>query len=199
MFLPDGYTPLPDGKLAAVVTYLEMRTPPAPATVAGEFTLRRAVEPDPDWYRRLFRAVGEDWLWFSRLRMTDAELSAILGDPRLDLYVLEHGAREVGLLELDRRTPPDIELSFFGVTPDMVGKGAGRWLIAQAIERAWAHHPRRFWLHTCTLDHPRALSFYVKAGFTAYSRAVEVSDDPRLTGDLPRDAAPQIPLIEPRP
>jgi GNAT superfamily N-acetyltransferase len=196
MFAVDGYTPVAPGKLAAVVTYLEMRAKPAGFEAAGEYSLRKAVEPDPDWYRRLFRAVGEDWLWFSRLRMSDEELTAILHDPRVDLFVLEHEGREGGLLELDRRTTPDVELTFFGVTPDLVGKGAGRWLIAQAIDIAWSFQPRRFWLHTCTLDHPRALAFYRKAGFTAYARAVEVSDDPRLTGDLPRGAAPHIPIIQ---
>jgi GNAT superfamily N-acetyltransferase len=199
MLLPDGYTDVPRGKLAAVVTYLEMCARPEPVPLPGDYTLRRAVEPDPRWYKQLFRAVGEDWLWFSRLRMPDPELTRILHDPKVELYVLEDGGREVGLMELDRRAPPDVELAFFGVIPGMVGKGAGRWLIAQAIQIAWSQRPRRFWLHTCTLDHPKALSFYMKSGFTPYDRAVEVSDDPRLTGDLPRSAAPHIPLIEPRP
>ena len=168
MLLQDGYTEVPPGKLAAVVTYLEMRARPDLASLPGDYALRRAVEPDPRWYRQLFRAVGEDWLWFSRLRMSDAELSQILHDTKVELYVLEHEGREVGLMELDRRTPPDVELAFLGVTPDMVGKGAGRWLIVQATQIAWSQRPRRFWLHTCTLDHPGAIPNYQKAGFVVY-------------------------------
>ena len=39
---------------------------------AGAWTLRRVETPALDWYRDLFRRVGEDWLWISRARMPDA-------------------------------------------------------------------------------------------------------------------------------
>jgi hypothetical protein len=52
-------------------------------------------------------------------------------------------------------------------------------------------------VHTCTLDHPSALGFYRAQGFTPFARAIETFDDPRLTGILPREAATQIPLLEP--
>jgi GNAT superfamily N-acetyltransferase len=90
----------------------------------------------------------------------------------------------------------DIEISYFGLTPDLVGQGAGRYLMEHALAAAWASHPHRVWVHTCTLDHPRALSFYLKAGFAPYKRAIEIADDPRLTGDVPRTAAQHIPLIQ---
>jgi hypothetical protein len=37
---------------------------------------------------------------------------------------------------------------------------------------------------------------YLRAGFDAKRRAFESFPDPRLAGFLPRDAAPQIPLVE---
>ena len=157
--------------------------------------MRRVERPDLAWYRDLYRRVGTDWLWFSRLVMPDAEVQATIADPLVEVYALTVDGRDEGLVELDRRQPPDIELAYFGLTPDMVGRGAGRWLIGQAIERAWAYGPRRFWVHTCSLDHPRALAFYQRAGFRAYRRAVEVADDPRLLGLAPRDSAAWLPLI----
>jgi GNAT superfamily N-acetyltransferase len=87
------------------------------------------------------------------------------------------------------------ELAFFGLTPGLVGKGAGRLLMQHAIERAWARPIDRFWVHTCTLDHPAALAFYVRSGFRAFKRQVEIADDPRLDGTLPPDAAPHAPVI----
>jgi GNAT superfamily N-acetyltransferase len=191
-----GYFELPPGRLAAVVTYLEMRQPPdssgGGASGSTGFSVHRAEHAGLDWYRRLFRAIGEDWLWFSRLRMSDAELAAILHDPAVDLLVLD-GDR--GLIELDRRRFPEIEIVFCGVAAGMIGKGAGRVLIEQAIEVAFSYRPERLWLHTCTLDHPRALDFYRKAGFVPYRRGIEIMDDPRITGDLPKSAAPGIPLL----
>jgi ribosomal protein S18 acetylase RimI-like enzyme len=79
--------------------------------------------------------------------------------------------------------------------PEAIGSGLGRFLIGAAIERAFSRPIQRLWLHTCTLDHPGALAFYMRAGFVPYRRAIEVADDPRLYGALPLTAAPQIPII----
>ena len=192
---------VPPGQLAAVVTHLEMTAPPPPRPAPEPppgVALRRVAEPTADWYRALFRAVGEDWLWFSRLGRTDDELLAVIRDPRVELHVLrEGGGREIGLLELDRRSPPDVELAFFGLVPDAIGKGLGRFLMDRAVELAWGGGPppRRFWVHTCSLDHPGALDFYRRSGFVPYRQEVEIEDDPRLTGALPRTAAPRHPII----
>ncbi len=193
----DGYTDLPPGKLANVVTYLEMRTPPrlVHAPTMSEFTVRRIAQPDLEWYRRLYRAIGEPWLWFSRLRLSDDELQAILRDPAVDVFALSCAGEDHGLLEFDRRSFPDIELSFFGVTPALIGKGAGRALLRHCLPLEWEYKPQRVWLHTCTSDHPGALAFYIKAGFVPYKRAIEIADDPRVTGEMPRDAATDIPIL----
>ena len=193
----DGYHDLPEGKLAAVVTYLEMRTPPANLEVSttSEFQVRSVNQPDLDWYRRLYRRIGEPWLWFSRLRLSDAELRALLDDPKIDVFVLSYRGEDYGLLELDRRHMPEIEIAFFGVTLEMIGKGAGRALLAHALPLAWEHQPQRVWLHTCTSDHPSALAFYRKFGFVPYKRAIEIEDDPRVTGEMPRTAAPHVPIL----
>jgi GNAT superfamily N-acetyltransferase len=195
----NGYHDLPPGKIAAVTTHLEMRErPPArPAPPRPDLALRRVERADPAWYRDLYRRIGGDWLWFSRLLMADAELAAVLRHPGVELWALERaGGPAVGILELDRREPGQVELAFFGLVADEVGGGAGRLLMNHAIERAFAPAPiERFWVHTCTLDHPKALEFYVRSGFVPYKRSVEVADDPRLAGVLPRTVAPWLPVI----
>jgi GNAT superfamily N-acetyltransferase len=197
MTIPDGYTDLPTGKIASIVTYLEMRQPPA-VTAESEtygWILTPHPIPDVDWYRGLFRAIGQDWLWFSRLQMSDEELRRNIHDSRVDIFALEFEGRETGLLELDRREMPDIELAFIGLTHDVIGRGAGRFLMDRALQIAWSHQPERVLVHTCTLDHHRALDFYRKAGFVPYKRAIEVADDPRVDGTLPRSAAPSVPIL----
>ena len=193
----DGYTDLPPGKLAAVVTYLEMRAPRAvePHPTMSEFAIRRVEKADLDWYRRLFRDIGAPWLWFSRLRMTDDQLRAILHSSQVDVFVLSHNGVDGGLLEFDRRHMPDIEILYFGVAPSLIGKSAGRALLEYCLPLEWAHRPQRIWLHTCTWDHPKALAFYLKAGFVPYKRGLEITDDPRLTGHIARDAAPDVPIL----
>jgi GNAT superfamily N-acetyltransferase len=104
--------------------------------------------------------------------------------------------QEIGMLELDFRSPRQCEIAYFGLAPELNGRGEGRWLMGRALALAWRAGIERVWVHTCTLDSPRALGFYVAQGFRPYARAVETFTDPRLTGALPRTAAPQIPLLE---
>lgn len=197
MALTDGFHDIPAGKIAAVVTYLEMYELPQlrPEPVHGPWRLRQVEHPDRDWYRRLYRRVGEDWLWFSRLFLSDTALLEILEHPGVEVYALEVEGADLGLLELDFRNEKDCELAFFGLAPELRGQGAGRWLMNRAITRAWTQPIERLWLHTCTLDDPTALPFYQRSGFRPYCRQIEVADDPRLVGKSPREAAPHVPII----
>jgi len=191
-----SYGAIPAGELAAVVTYLEMHSPPNMEVPDSSLTLRRIGVPNPRPYRDLFRLVGSPWLWFSRLIMDDEKLAAIIQHPGVELYsVVDGDEREVGMLELDFREPRECELAFIGLIPELAGKGHGRWLLAEAVGRAWRDGVGRVHVHTCSLDHPAALSAYCRAGFVPYKRAVERFPDPRLIGILPRDCAPNIPLI----
>lgn len=190
--------PVPSGMLATVVTYLEMRSPPAAPNqpASSPFRLTRWESDNLEGYRNLFRRVGTPWLWFSRLVLSDDSLRQILSDPRVEVYaVTNRSGNELGLLELDFRQEGGCELAFFGLVPEMTGRGHGKWLMQRAIALAWREGVRRFWLHTCTLDHPAAIDFYRAQGFVPFARAVESFADPRLTGLLPADAAPHIPLI----
>jgi GNAT superfamily N-acetyltransferase len=198
--LPTGYSEVPDGKLASVVTCLEMLERPALRAERADtsWQLRRIAQPDPLWYRELYRRVGTEWLWYSRLVMPLGELEAIIRDPRVEVYAFTAEGRDEGLMELDFREPGSCELAFYGLAAAVHGRGAGRWLMNRALERAWAAPIGRLWVHTCTLDHPDALGFYLRSGFRAYARGIEVADDPRLTGLAPRNAAAGIPVIEPR-
>ena len=134
-----SYQPLANGELAAVVTYLEMRVPPKDLAVPpSPLTLRRTEVPQPQHYRDLFRLIGAPWLWFSRLILDDAHLAAIIQHPKVELYcVLDESGRAVGMLELDLREAHECELAFIGLIPELSGKGHGRWLLAEAVRRAW--------------------------------------------------------------
>ncbi|MEN8918916.1 MAG: GNAT family N-acetyltransferase [Octadecabacter sp.] len=188
---------VPKGKIAAVVTHLQMFERPAPRKIpAVNAELIPHEKPNLNWYRDLFgRVGGHDWMWFSRLGMDDAALAAVIHHPDVQIYSVRVDGRDEGMLELDFRTANECELGYFGLTPTMVGTGAGRWLMEHALEKAWEKPISRFHVHTCTLDSPQALPFYMRSGFAAYNRQVEIADDPRLNGVLPRDSSPQEPII----
>jgi ribosomal protein S18 acetylase RimI-like enzyme len=190
-----SYETVPDNELAAVVTYLEMTEPPDHAVPASSLSLSRVDVPQPEHYRELFRLIGSRWLWFSRLIMDEAHLATIIQHPKVELYSVHDEDREVGMIELDFREPHECELSFVGLVPELSGQGHGRWLLAEAVKRAWREGIERVHVHTCSLDHPAALAAYRRAGFTPYKRAIERFPDPRLLGILARDCAPQVPLL----
>ncbi|MGB5078811.1 MAG: GNAT family N-acetyltransferase [Sphingorhabdus sp.] len=193
-----GVCTIDDGYIGTVVTSLEMtRRPALRATPQTEFRLQRWIDPAPEKYRALFRRIGERWLWFSRLELLDAALVEICHDPKVRIWAMvDRSGIEVGILELDFRTPGHCEIAFFGMVPELTGKGHGKWLMAMALQAGWAEPGvTRLWVHTCTLDGPSALVFYIKSGFTPYQRQFEKFQDPRLTGLIPRDVAPQIPII----
>lgn len=196
----DGYTDLPPGKIANVVTYLEMVAPPSPRPEPDrpDLVFRRIPKPEVGWYKATIRAIGQEWLWFSPLVMPEAALAAILRDPLREVYVLLRDGETVGIAELDRQGGDEAEISFFGVVASEIGTGAARFLMNRALEEAFRHGTRRVWLHTCTFDHPAAVPFYVKSGFKPFKLAIEVSDDPRLSGRLPATAGAHIALIHPK-
>lgn len=194
-----GYSDIPAGHIASVVTCLEMRQKPdiAPCALPEGYMLERYSGGSLDQYRALFRKVGADWLWFSRLLMSDEKLTAVLSKPTLEIYVIRHEGNDVGLMELDFGVPDEAELVYLGLVSGTTGQGIGRAVMNAATELAWAKPIHRFWVHTCSFDHPSALSFYCRSGFVPYALQIEVQPDPRLCGALPLTAAPQVPIIRP--
>jgi GNAT superfamily N-acetyltransferase len=186
--------PIPDGHVGAVVTYLEMtRRPPLRPSPPSPLRLVRWKAPEPAKYRLLFARVGAPWLWFSRLAMADEALAAQFGEIHA---VVDRAGVEVGMVELDfAAAQGECLIRFLALVPELAGKGHGRWLFAQTLMLAWRPGVGRVHVHTCTLDHPAALKAYLNAGFTARRRAFESFPDPRLRGLLPREAAPQVPLV----
>lgn len=192
-----GLLPVADDHLATIVTALEMRERPRPRPLPpSPFRLVHWPAPESEKYRALFRRVGGPWLWYSRLVMDEARLRAILDDPQVMVYaVTDRAGVEVGMLELDFRTATTSEISYFGLVPEITGKGHGGWLMAQALAFAWRKDVLRVGVHTCTLDHPAALGFYRRHGFVPVKRTIETFPDPRLIGVLPLEAGPHIPCL----
>ena len=157
-------------RILTKTTYLEMFAPPAAdgRPAPPDVAIERLDAPTPECYRWLYNSVGRDYQWVDRNRLSDAELSAILLDPSVDVFLLRVAGQPAGYAELDRRRPGEIELAYFGLFPGYTGRGLGAFFLNWTVARAWSHQPRRVWVHTCDLDHPAALPVYLKAGFVVY-------------------------------
>jgi GNAT superfamily N-acetyltransferase len=180
--------PRPDGKIESVITYLEMRAPPAEGPGAPPedgLSIVQAVRPTVSFYRYLYDTVGEPWLWGDRRKLSRDALQAIVQHPDVEVHVLYADGVPAGYAELDARDKPEIEVSYFGLIPDFIGRKLGRYLLSFAIQTAWRRRPTRLWVHTCSLDHPSAIGLYRRAGFKPYKEEIELADDPRTLGLIP--------------
>jgi GNAT superfamily N-acetyltransferase len=179
------------GFIETRVTYLEMTEPPSAPPAAPPLRgleVRRTRCATPSFYRYLYQAVGGPWSWTERLVLSDQELMTIIGDPAVEVNVLWADGVPAGYAELDWRLTPDVELAYFGLVPEFIGQGLGRYLLDWSIRHAWRQSPRRLWVHTCELDHPRALPAYQASGFRVYDR--RVGQVPRPAGGFPPEHLP---------
>jgi len=174
--------------LSTVVTYLEMTEKPAsptPPLPAAKIALMRAEKPPVSFYRYLYDTIGTDWLWYERRIMADGDLANIIHHDGVEIYVLYVGGVPGGYGELDRRAEGEIELAYFGLMPDFIGRGLGLYFLRWLVDQAWTYEPKRVWVHTCDLDHPAALQVYQKTGFVPYKRETISFTDPRADGLFP--------------
>lgn len=156
------------------IYYLQMFANPGRAIPAPRngLAILHAQKPSVAYYRFLYNGVGRDYYWHTRGKMADADLAAVIQHPLDEVHVLHVDGMPAGFAELDRRNPEDIELVQFGLMPEFIGQGLGKYFLQWTIDKAWSYHPKRFWLHTCTLDHPVALPNYRKSGFELYKQDV---------------------------
>lgn len=165
-----------------VRTYLELRNPEQ-LRVAGladpsvRFVHRRDI--DIEHYRRLYRDVGRRWHWRDRDAWSDEMLAAHLSRSEIAVWECLVGGESAGYFELER-SGDSVEIAYFGLASEFIGRGLGKAMLTRAVQEAFALGPSRVWLHTCTLDSPRALPNYLARGFTPTRReryVAELTDD----------------------
>ena len=152
--------------------FLQMHTPPKRDAVAppADTQVAQAHTLSPSCYRDLYNGVGAPWLWYERSDLPDSEISQLIADPTVSIYTLEHAGKIAGYTELRRQPVSEIQILYFGLLPSQIGKGLGRYFLDWTVREAFSMEIKRLWVHTCSLDHPRALSAYQQVGFTPYRR-----------------------------
>jgi GNAT superfamily N-acetyltransferase len=154
--------------MRATRTYVEMRTPaqlhPVPRP-PGPLRLEQLRECPPSFYRYLYHEVGHRWRWFDRARWSDEQAREHLARPDITVWLLSHAGSPAGYFELQQHGDGGVEIVYFGLLPEFLGRHLGGWLLTEAVEAAWSLGAARVWLHTCTFDHPAALPNYRARGF----------------------------------
>ncbi|MBI4420908.1 MAG: GNAT family N-acetyltransferase [Gemmatimonadetes bacterium] len=152
-------------------TYLELTDPGQLRAVAPpgpDVLVVQATGCPPSLWRSLYTEVGRPYHWVDRRGWTDDDIRAYLARPDVSLWLLQLGNATAGYFELCRHPDGSVEIAYFGLLGEFVGRGLGKYLLTVAVERAWELGTSRVWLHTCTLDHPAALPNYLKRGFRAF-------------------------------
>jgi GNAT superfamily N-acetyltransferase len=178
----------PVTRVGVIVTFLRMdHRPSAPArSLPPGVQVVRAAEPTVPFYRYLYNTVGGDYLWWLRRTTSDAELAGLLRDPAISIHTLYVNGEPGGFYELDARAWPEVNLSYFGLMPFMIGSGFGHIFLRSAVDAAWSMGAAAVTVTTCTADHPRALPNYIKCGFRLIRRVREVWSIPnRLQMTIP--------------
>jgi len=168
-------------RVEVVRTYLEMvERKEAEAGGGPEAWARveRLVECPVSFFRYLYAEVGRGYHWYDRLRWSDAEVRARLKDPAVSLHLLSVGGAPAGYFELQSHPDGSVEIAYFGLLPEFIGRGLGRHLLREATAEAWARGPSRVWLHTCTLDDRAALPNYLARGFRPFKTEVYQAELP---------------------
>ena len=166
--------PHSDGSWPVTITYLRMTEKPRPQALpapAIPHAIQRAEKPTVSFYRYLYDAVGRNWGWMDRKKMSDSELEAVLQDKDTEVYVLYIRGVPAGYAELNfKKFPKEVDLAYFGIMPEFIGMKLGPYFLNWAISEAWQRGPDSITVNTCTLDHPKALPLYQKFGYVPYKQ-----------------------------
>ena len=155
-----------------ITTYLEMRSADQlqPKNSDSRFRVRERTERDWRFNRDLYFRVGEQWDWVDKRAWTDDQWRGYATAPELRTFAGYYDHVLAGYYELRRDKEGGIEIAYFGLLPEWIGRGLGGALLTSSIEGAWRMEPKpsRVWVHTCNRDHPQALANYQARGMVIY-------------------------------
>jgi hypothetical protein len=161
------------------VTYVEMTAPSQliPAAPVPGLTLEPVDRGSP-FIPGILAGIGAPHGWESASR-TEREWAAwFAAYPDRTFWLLSLEGEPTGMVTCDLHPGGEAEIVTFGLLPEFVGTGLGGFALTLGVQQAWALAPsvNRVWLHTSSLDHPRALPNYHRRGFRTFKTEQEERD-----------------------
>jgi GNAT superfamily N-acetyltransferase len=154
-----------------IVTFVEMTVQgqlspaaPVPGLTLEPVDRRSPLVPD------IQARIGAPYGWKSASR-TEREWDAWFAEhPGRTFWLLSFEGKPAGIVAYAFHPGEEVEIETFGLLPEFIGKGLGGFALTLVVQRAWELAPsvNRVWLHTSTLDHPRALPNYHRRGFRTF-------------------------------
>src|SRR5438477_7625290 len=142
---------MPVGPL--ITTYLEMRSQDQLRAKSADarFQVREATGRDWRFNRELYFRVGEQWDWIDKRPWTAEQWKQYATAPELRTFAGYYDDELAGYYELRQDAQGGIEIAYFGLLPQFIGRGLGGALLTSAIQEAWRISPTlaRVWVHTC--------------------------------------------------
>jgi GNAT superfamily N-acetyltransferase len=137
------------------------------------FAVREVVVRQWQLNRFLYSLVGGPWEWTDKLSWSDGRWQGYVDSDSLRTFVAFYEGSIAGYYELLRDEAHHVQIAYFGLAPEFIGRGFGGALLTNALRRAWAWDALRVWVHTCTRDHPAALKNYQARGMVIYNTEEE--------------------------
>lgn len=155
------------------IYFLEMHQEPTFDQSSYSLCLEECQKPmTADFFLEIYKKVGQDYQWMDRLVYSTNELEEIINQDKTHIYLIKSKGVAIGFTELTVEKE-HVEILFFGLFPDAIGKGWGKQSLEMVIKQAWSFATPKVQLNTCDWDHPRALSNYLKAGFKEVRRVMK--------------------------
>ena len=157
-----------------ITWHLQMLSPEElrPKALLLETQLVRLEFPFPALNRFFYQEVGKLWQWTDRLNWSEEEWRNWVERENVQTWMLLLRGTPAGYFELDNQDG-DVEVAYFGLLPQFLGKGLGGGFLTAAVEKAWEMGAARVWVHTCSFDHPNALKNYQARGFQIYRESLD--------------------------
>ena len=175
-------------QIETLVTYLEMKSPPTKCFSQASFSGRKVEianwnKPNVETYRFLYNTVGAAWTWIERRLLNDNQLLDTITKTNVEIYLIRVDSVVAGFSEIVwSQNHERSEIKYFGLMPEFIGLGLGRYFLSSIINKAWRDSTQRVAVNTCDLDHPKALDLYISCGFEIIKTELENLPDPTQVG-----------------
>ena len=125
-----------------------------------------------------FAGVGLPFKWYSRLKWDIKKWQNYFLENTVKTYIGFDGNKLIGYYELEKQENKIVEIKFFGLLPNYIGKGLGSMFLSHAINNSWQLNAKKVCLHTCSIDHQSAYKNYVARGFELIKQVEDIENIP---------------------